>query len=133
IIIFDLLYATDGHAKNFSISLNQNGFKLTPFYDVMGGYFLHQREKKPLQHLRLAMSVGNSNYYNFAKISKRHYEESAKKCLISNDDFERLMSEVKHDFDKLDYSKKDLDQNLDIKVLNCLIEGMNKRAAKILI
>lgn len=132
IIVFDLLYATDGHAKNFSIAFNQNGFKLTPFYDVMSGYFLHQREKKPLQHLRLAMSVGHSNHYHFSKINKRHYEESAKKCLISAQDYERIMAEVKQSFLKLDYDTKELDQELDQRTLDCIITGMKKRADKIL-
>lgn len=45
IIVFDLLYATDGHGKNFSIFIEEDGFRLTPFYDVMSGYFLHKREK----------------------------------------------------------------------------------------
>jgi serine/threonine-protein kinase HipA len=34
-IVFWLLAAIDGHAKNFSIFLSQGGFRLTPLYDVM--------------------------------------------------------------------------------------------------
>ena len=35
-ILFWLIGATDGHAKNFSIALRPGGrFRLTPFYDVL--------------------------------------------------------------------------------------------------
>ena len=35
-ILFWMLGATDGHAKNFSIMLGPGGgFRLTPFYDVL--------------------------------------------------------------------------------------------------
>lgn len=133
IMVFDLLFATDGHAKNFSISLNQNGFKMTPYYDVMSGYFLHAREKRGIQKLKLAMSVGNSNHYNFDKIVKRHYQETANKCLISRDDFERICGEIKISFDKFDYKTSVLDPNLKISTLEMIVEGMKKRAARILI
>ena len=132
IMIFDLLYATDGHGKNFSISMNPNGYKLTPFYDVMSGYFLHAREKRPLQRLKLAMSVGNSHYYNFDKILKRHYEESAKKCSINKQDFEQIVSEIKTSLKNLDYKKKELDPKLSVDTLEMIIEGMHKRAKRIL-
>jgi serine/threonine-protein kinase HipA len=133
IMIFDLLFATDGHAKNFSISLNQNGFKMTPYYDVMSGYFLHAREKRGIQKLKLAMSVGNSNHYNFDKIVKRHYQETANKCLISKEDFERICGEIKISFDKFDYKTSALDPNLKINTLEMIVEGMKKRVTRILI
>ncbi len=133
IMIFDLLFATDGHAKNFSVSMNQNGFKLTPFYDVMSGYFLHAREKRGIQKLKLAMSVGNSNHYHFDKIVKRHYQETAAKCLISKEDFERICAEIKMSFDKFDYKTSTLDPNLEIETLEMIVEGMKKRAARILV
>lgn len=133
IMVFDLLFATDGHAKNFSISMNKNGFKMTPFYDVMSGYFLHAREKRGIQKLKLAMSVGNSNHYSFDKIWKRHYQETASKCLISKEDFERICEEVKKSFDEFEYKAKDLDKNLKTETLEMIVEGMRKRAKKILV
>ena len=132
IMLFDLLFATDGHGKNFSISLNPNGFKLTPFYDVMSGYFLHAREKRPLQKLKLAMSVGNSNYYNFDKILKRHYEESAKKCSLSKDNFEKIVEELKTSLANFNYTAKELDPRLSRETLEMIVEGMHKRAARVL-
>ncbi len=132
ILLFDLMFATDGHAKNFSISFNKSGFKMTPYYDVMSGYFLHAREKIALQKMKLAMSVGESSYYNFDKISKRHYKETAKKCFISEEDFERLCGEVKTSFENLDFKRKELDPHLKVVTLEMIIDGMKKRVGKVL-
>lgn len=133
IIIFDLLFATDGHAKNFSIFMNQKGFRMTPFYDVKSGYFLHAREKRALQKLRLAMGIGNSNHYNFDKILKRHYLETASKCLISKDDVERIFGEVRNSFDNFNYEARELDKDLNVSTLDLIVEGMSKRAKRVFV
>lgn len=133
IMIFDLLFATDGHAKNFSIFMNQSGFRMTPFYDVMSGYFLHARKKRGIQKLGLAMGVGNSNHYNFDKIWKRHYFETASKCLISKDAFEKICADIKNSFDKFDYKASELDKDLNTSTLDLIVEGMIKRAKRIFV
>lgn len=131
-IIFDLLYATDGHGKNFSITLGADGFKLTPFYDVMSGYFLVKREKRAMSKLKLAMKVGDSGHYRFSKLAKRHYQETAKKCGINELNFEKIMSDIKESYEKLDFSKKELYPHLNSETYEMILEGMNKRAQIIL-
>lgn len=128
IIIFDLLWATDGHGKNVSIFLEKNGFRLTPFYDVMSGYFLHKREKKALQTLKLAMKVGDSGHYAFKRISRRHYLETAKKCGMSEDAFESLMEDLKLRYESLDIAEAKLDPLLNKETLYIILEGMALRA-----
>lgn len=128
-LVFDLLYATDGHAKNFSIFLTPTGFKLTPFYDVMSGYFLHAREKQALQKLKLAMKWGDSGHYNFKRIQKRHYIESAHKAGINKEIFEKVHEEMKEAFENLHINDKELDKNLNHETLNMILEGMKKRAS----
>ncbi|MBI2519764.1 MAG: HipA domain-containing protein [Bdellovibrio sp.] len=131
IMIFDLFFATDGHAKNFSIFLEPSGFKLTPFYDVMSGYFLHAREKRPMQKLKLAMKIGNSGHYAFHRIRRKHYEESAVKCNLSKQDFEQISSELQKAYEGLTIDKKELDSNLKITTLEIIREGMKIRSAEI--
>lgn len=131
IIVFDLLYATDGHGKNFSIFLEEDGFKLTPFYDVMSGYFLHKREKRPLEKLKLAMKVGNSGHYDFKRISKRHYAETAKKCSMNEELFESIISELKLQYENLKIQDDELDPLLNRETLSIILEGMAKRASLI--
>lgn len=133
IIVFDLLYATDGHGKNFSIFLEEDGFRLTPFYDVMSGYFLHKREKRPLEKLKLAMKVGDSGHYAFRRISKRHYAETALKCSINEENFESIISELKQKYESLEIQDKELDPLLNKKTLDMILEGMAKRAKLIFV
>ncbi|MBD64376.1 MAG: serine/threonine protein kinase [Halobacteriovoraceae bacterium] len=128
IMIFDLLYATDGHAKNFSLTLNSKGFKLTPFYDVMSGYFLHARENHALEKLKLAMKVGKTGHYAFKRISLKHYAQTAKACAINPESFDKIVSEIKNDLSILNINFKQLDKNLNQDTATMIIEGMNKRA-----
>ena len=127
IIVFDLLYATDGHGKNFSIFLEEDGFRLTPFYDVMSGYFLHKREKRPLEKLKLAMKVGDSGHYAFKRILKRHYAETAQKSSINKDKFEEIICELKHNYENLVIRDIELDPLLNKETLEIILEGMEKR------
>ncbi len=131
IMVFDLLYATDGHGKNFSVFLEKDGFKMTPFYDVMGAYFLSKREKRPLGKLKLAMKVGDSGHYRFSKISKIHYEQTAKLCGITSNVFEQITSELHSAYVDLRFSDDELDPNLNRETLEVILEGMKKRASVI--
>lgn len=125
IIVFDLLYASDGHGKNFSIFLEKDGFRLTPLYDVMSSYFLHKREEVPLEKLKLAMKVG---HYSFKRVYRKHYKELAAECGINSEVFEELMSEVKESYESLKIEDKELDPHLSRETLEIILEGMKKRA-----
>jgi len=131
IIFFDLIWATDGHAKNFSIFLETDGFRLTPFYDVMSGFFLHQREGTPQKKLKLAMKLGNSGHYSFMRISKRHYKETAKKIGLSENNFELIIDEMKRHFENLKTEKKELSPHLQKNTLEIILEGMDIRAKRL--
>lgn len=82
-ILFWLLGATDGHAKNFSIFLSPGGrFRLTPLYDVMSaqpnvdaGQIRHSR-------MKLAMAVGRNRHYVIGAIVPRHFLQTADHCRI---------------------------------------------------
>ena len=78
-IIFWLLGATDGHAKNFSVFLLPGGrYHMTPLYDVISvqpTYNLNQLENR---HFRLAMRFGDNNKYRVNDIIPRHILQTAK-------------------------------------------------------
>jgi serine/threonine-protein kinase HipA len=80
-ILFWLLAAPDDHAKNFSIFLERQGrYTLTPLYDVVSAYPVlgHGIGMIPKQKLKMAMAVmGKSRHYEWAKIHKRHWIETA--------------------------------------------------------
>lgn len=57
-ILFWMLGAIDGHAKNFSIFIHKGGtFSLTPFYDVMSVYPLVAKGNLYLKKVKTAMAV----------------------------------------------------------------------------
>jgi serine/threonine-protein kinase HipA len=80
-ILFWLLGATDGHAKNFSIFIGRGGtYRLTPLYDVLTAQpslDLHQIQRK---QMKLAMSVGDNRHYRFDQIHARHFIQTGAKA-----------------------------------------------------
>lgn len=128
IMIFDLLYATDGHGKNFSVFIQRDGMQLTPFYDVMSAFFLYQREKRPFQKFKLSMKVGNSGHYAFQRISLKHYRETAKICGMSDSLFEKIHSEIKQSYNNFSFADNEIGKNINQDTLNMIIEGMRLRA-----
>lgn len=83
-LVFWVLAAIDGHAKNFSIFLLSGGaYKLTPRYDVLSAYPVlgHGRGKLSTQKIRMAMAVhGKNRHYRWNEIHARHWLETAKRC-----------------------------------------------------
>lgn len=83
-ILFWLLAAPDGHAKNFSVFIERQGrYSLTPLYDVMSAYPIlgHGNGKIPTEKLKMAMAAtGKNRHYTWSKIQGRHWKETASRC-----------------------------------------------------
>jgi serine/threonine-protein kinase HipA len=81
-IVFYLLAATDGHAKNFSIThLPDNKYKLTQLYDVLSIHPLIGNKANQIakQKVKMAMAIrGSKNYYQLQKIQYRHFIQQGK-------------------------------------------------------
>ena len=82
-LLFWMLRAPDGHAKNFSIHLLPGGrYRLTPLYDVMSAYPVMgdgPNQWSP-RELKLAMAlVGKNRHYEAARIQRRHFNSTAKR------------------------------------------------------
>ncbi len=77
-ILFWLLGATDGHAKNFSIFLGPGGsFRLTPLYDVLTAQPSLDSHRITRRQFKLAMSVGTNRHYRIDQIHARHFLQTA--------------------------------------------------------
>lgn len=76
-ILFWLIGATDGHAKNFSVFLGPGGsYRLAPLYDVLTAQpslTAHQIQRK---QMRLAMALGRNNHYRIDEIHGRHFVQT---------------------------------------------------------
>lgn len=77
-MLFWMLAATDGHAKNFSIFLERGGgYRLTPFYDVLSAWPIIGRGQHQIawQKARLAMAVRDRKaHWRLAEILPRHWD-----------------------------------------------------------
>ncbi len=90
-VIFWLLAAIDGHAKNFSIFLTPGGYRLTPLYDVMSAA---PYREFPVQKVKLAMSIGNKGYYRLQQIQLRHFYQTGQKAGLREQDMDRIFSDL---------------------------------------
>lgn len=85
-LLFWLLAAPDGHAKNFSLQYTAGGgFRLTPLYDVLSAWPLIDRGPRTWQYekVALAMSVRSKNrHYRLKDIQARHWKREADKTGI---------------------------------------------------
>lgn len=80
-ILFWLIGATDGHAKNFSIFLGPGGrYGLTPLYDVLSAQPAFDRKQIPHRAYKLAMSAGSNRKYRIVDIAGRHFVETGKEA-----------------------------------------------------
>jgi len=98
-ILFWLLGAIDGHAKNFSIFHGAGGgYRLTPLYDILSAYPLmgRGRGKLPPQKIRMAMAVsGSRRHYEWSQIEPRHWIETGRRCGIAEKETLRLIEEIR--------------------------------------
>jgi serine/threonine-protein kinase HipA len=77
-IVFWLIGATDGHAKNFSIFLSPGGrFHLTPLYDVISAQPSVDSKQILWRQFRLAMAFGAKPHYQIRQIAPRHFFQTA--------------------------------------------------------
>jgi len=83
-ILFWMLAATDGHAKNFSIQLLPRGrFRLTPLYDVVSIWPITGDGANQFRwhKAKLAMAVaGKNRHYLLKDVQRRHFNAMAAKC-----------------------------------------------------
>lgn len=95
-IIFWLLAAIDGHAKNFSISIESGGeYSLTPLYDVISAYPLIKKKQMQVQKLKMAMALREkTNHYHWHNVQRRHFLETAKFVDFSVERAEKILDET---------------------------------------
>jgi serine/threonine-protein kinase HipA len=131
-LVFHLLAATDGHAKNFSIRILAAGrFQLTPLYDVLSAWpVIGKRANEiPREKVKLAMALpGERPRYNLATIQRRHFEILARKLGLGPEG-ERIMDEiVTRTPEVIDTAQRGLPKGFPQTLLDRVFEGMRKQA-----
>lgn len=130
-IVFWLMAAIDGHAKNFSISLLSGGrYQLTPLYDVLSAHPYYGSGPKRLnwRKSKMAMAVrGKSNHYSITSIQRRHWVDMAKQVGMAHE-VELLLEEVA---DKtahaISHTETLLPANFPEELAKRIFDGMKKQ------
>lgn len=94
-IVFWLLGATDGHAKNFSIFLGPGGrFRMTPLYDVLTGQPSLDNGQITQRKFKLAISVGKNRHYAIHDIVPRHFIQTADLAGVGTGTMEEIFADI---------------------------------------
>jgi len=106
-IVFWLLGATDGHAKNFSIRLAPGGgFRLTPLYDIVSTQPSLDAKQISQNQMKLAMAVGTNRHYVVHTILGRHFKQTADACGLPANTLKSIIEEI------CDTAKAKIDQTV---------------------
>ena len=94
-IVFWLIGATDGHAKNFSLFLMPHGkFGMTPLYDILSTQWQFDRRQISRRWMRVAMAMGDKRRYRIEEIAPRHFEQTARRAGFSVATLHEVMKET---------------------------------------
>jgi serine/threonine-protein kinase HipA len=94
-IVFWLIGAPDGHAKNFSIFLSPGGrFRMTPLYDVISAQPSVDSKQILWRQFRSAMAFGTKPHYQIRQIAPRHFFQTADQAGIGRQVIESVIQEL---------------------------------------
>ncbi|KCZ48465.1 type II toxin-antitoxin system HipA family toxin [Hyphomonas sp. CY54-11-8] len=94
-IVFWLIGATDGHAKNFSLFLTPGGrYRMTPLYDIVSLQPNYEAKELRRKEFRLAMAVGDNRYYPVESVLPYHFLEDSKAAGMAQDQVKDLFADL---------------------------------------
>ncbi len=134
-LLFWMLAATDGHAKNFSIRiLSQGRFQLTPLYDVLSNWPIigEGPDKIAWHNAKLAMSVrGKSRHYLLKDIQRRQFNTMAVQSGVG-ETAEPLIKDILAATPAVIASvQQDLPKGFPQHVLDAILHGLKKSAEQL--
>lgn len=84
-VVYWMLAAIDGHAKNFSVFLEAGGrTSMTPLYDILSAHPVVARGQLAIQKAKMAMAIdGTSRHYRWQEIQPRDWLSTAARARFS--------------------------------------------------
>lgn len=128
-VLFWLLAAIDGHAKNFSLFIKAYGqYQSTPLYDIMSAHPLLANKQLQKQKIKMAMALtGKNKHYKWYMGLRRHFLSTAKDANYSVKRAEELLDEMLAKVDTvIDTVSKKLPDNIPSHIYEPIFEGMIK-------
>jgi serine/threonine-protein kinase HipA len=128
-IVFWLLGATDGHAKNFSIRLAPGGrFSLTPLYDIISTQPSLDARQITQNQMKLAMAIGTNRHRAVHTIVGRHFVQTAKSAGLPDKIATDLIAELADTAAKsIDHSLSALPKGFPETIAESITEGAKRR------
>ncbi len=127
-VLFWLLGATDGHAKNFSIALRPGGFRMTPLYDVLSAQKAVDDGQIRQNRMRLAMAI--DGHYRINDVVPRHFLQAAKAAgfgvVLADEVLAGIASEIEP---ALERTLADLPDRFPMPLAEAIAAGVRRRAA----
>ena len=133
-LVFWLLAATDGHAKNFSLFHERGGtYRLTPFYDVLSAWPIIGPGPRQLtwQKAKLAMAVRSRNaHWKLKDILPRHWDAVTRVAGLG--EASRLIAEVlRQTPEVIAQVSRQLPPGFPARVSDRIFAGLQKQAMRL--
>ena len=133
-IVFWLMAATDGHAKNFSIFHERGGtYRLTPFYDVLSMWPVigHGSGLLDLRRATMAMGLkGKSLHRKIQEIRPYHWDEAARLAGLvkASDLIEEIVAQIPGVLEHVD---GETPADFPGKIRDAIFEGISSQTEKL--
>lgn len=139
-VIFWMLRAPDGHAKNFSLFLRPEGrYQLTPLYDVLSAHPILGEAPGRLSayKIRMAMAVRSQNaHYKMREIERRHWVALAERHGVLTPDGSPARHVVQDLAERaprvVQAVREQLPADFPERLADCVLDGMLAEAEKLI-
>ncbi len=129
-MLFWLLAAIDGHAKNFSIFIEPMGrFKMTPLYDIISAHPLLKNKTLQTKKIKMAMALaGKNRHYHWYNIQPRHFFSAAKQAGFNVKTAQSLFSKMTDSLDDvIQKVEGQIPANFPDRIAKPILDGMLKQ------
>jgi len=134
-VLFWMLAAIGGHARNFSIFIGRGGgFNLTPLYNVLSAFPIlgHGKNKLAPEKAKLAMSVqGRGKHYLWERITRKHWLETARLCGLETEIGGILSELIENTVTVADRIASGLPSRFPASIAEPILKGLKKSASRL--
>lgn len=134
-LLFWMLAAGDGHAKNFSLRiLPDSRYHLTPLYDVLSYWPIlgHGGNKFSRHKARLAMAIhGKNKHYRISEILRRHFNETAARIGIGKNAEPIIAGILERTPGVVSAVQKEIPKGFPGEILDPILDGLTEQAGKL--
>jgi serine/threonine-protein kinase HipA len=128
-LLFWIVGATDGHAKNFSLHLLPGGrFRLAPLYDIMSTQPCVDVGQIRRNQFKLAMAIGKNRHYVVDEVMPRHFVQTATAAGVGKAIVDDVLADVAQLLPRaLDDVARNLPQDFPRHLLESIASGAHRR------